>query len=135
MANEQDRSRATCPTDKDGRRDPASCDGGCPGCAGGAEPPADGLAGLRFVVPAMVAFLLPLAAAVIGSLIGGPGHGRVAGAIAGLAAGLLAAILLGRVVLPRTTNDAANPYKVDTSESIEPHGDGDYNTHKRQADL
>jgi tetrahydromethanopterin S-methyltransferase subunit C len=83
----------------------------------------------------MVAFLLPLVAAIAGSLMGGDGNGRIIGAIVGLLAGLAAAILLGRIMNRPVgmDGDKTNQYQVDTSEHTETYGDS--NSHKRQADL
>lgn len=134
MDETRNSQQASCPTDEDGRRDPAKCGGGCAGCGGNAQPPEDGLTGLRFIAPAIVAFMLPLAAAVSGSLLGGAGNGRVIGAVVGLLVGLVLAVVLGKVLASgRAHDNETNLYQVDTSEHIEKHGDS--NSHKRQANL
>jgi len=79
-------------------QDERSCPGGCPSCSRAKSVP-EGPSGWRLTLPAVGIFLAPLALAVVGAAVSGPGEaGRALGAVGGLVAGLGGAIVAGRLL-------------------------------------
>lgn len=74
------------------------CAGGCPGCGGSTGTARDeeaGLSGWMLAAAAVLAFLLPLALAVVGAILMEP---EILGGLIGLTAGVLLAVAVSRMM-------------------------------------
>ena len=81
---------------------PASC-GACSRCGPELGAPPEPLTGWHFALPAVAAFLIPLAGAVVGAVVAArrttSGTSQLAGAAVGLAAGVTLGFVVNRALL------------------------------------
>ena len=92
------------------KHDAGACKAGCGGCAIEPADAAGGPAGWRLVAAAAGIFLLPLALAVGGAALAGPGGAaQLLGAIVGLAAGVGAAAIVGKILRTRANDNTPSP--------------------------